>query len=277
MDSVQRSRPAFAYASRCVAVAAVAPALALLAAAAPGATGAQEATLGDVLEFRAEAVQRLAELEGHGERAASLERRLSGVSQRLETEQARVRAERSEAAPRLAAAVQAHLAALAMGGARLAVDVDGDAGEKVLFRLSANPGHDPLPLGRAASGGELARAMLALRLVLTAGPATLVFDEVDAGIGGAAAAAVGDSLAQLAADHQVVVVTHLAQVAAYADHHVVVEKSEVGGSAAVRLRAVSGDDRLIELSRMLSGSPHSASARRHAEELLSAAAPRRHS
>ena len=234
-------------------------------------------TLGDVLDFRAEAGERLAELEGHGERAASLERRLSGVRQRLEAEQARVRAERSQASPRLATAVEAHLAELAMGGARLAVDVDGDAGDKVRFRLAANPGHEPLPLRSAASGGELARSMLALRLVLTAGPATLVFDEVDAGIGGAAAQAVGRSLARLTGAHQVIVVTHLPQVAAHADHHVVVEKSDVGGSAAVRLRAVSGDDRLVELSRMLSGSPQSASARRHAEELLSAAASRRRS
>ncbi len=228
-------------------------------------------TLGEVLEFRDEAAARLAELEGHSERAASLERRLVEVSGLLDAEQARVRGERAEAAPRLAAAVESHLAELAMARARLAVDVDGDAGERVAFRLAANPGHEPLPLGRVASGGELARTMLALRLVLTAGPATLVFDEVDAGIGGAAAGAVGSSLARLAAHHQVIVVTHLPQVAACAGRHVVVEKSEAGGSAAVRLRAVRGEDRLAELSRMLSGSPQSASARQHAQELLAAA------
>ena len=161
-----------------------------------------------------------------------------------------------------------------MSRARLTVAVDGDAGEQVSFRLAANPGHEPLPLKRTASGGELARTMLALRLVLTAGPPTLVFDEVDAGIGGAAAQAVGRSLARLGADHQVIVVTHLPQVAACADSHIVVEKQEVGGSAEVTLRAVSGEDRLVELSRMLSGSPESASARQHAEELLASARPR---
>ena len=228
-------------------------------------------TLREVLDFRSEAAMRLSELEGHTERAASLERRLSEVSELLEAERARVRGLRAEAAPRLAAAVESHLADLAMGRARLAVAVDGDAGEQVSFRLAANPGHEPLPLSRVASGGELARAMLALRLVLTAGPATLVFDEVDAGIGGAAAQAVGRSLARLAGDHQVIVVTHLPQVAAHADRHVVVEKSDAEGSAAVRLRVLSGEDRLVELSRMLSGSPQSVSARQHAEELLAAA------
>ncbi|MYG98078.1 MAG: AAA family ATPase [Acidimicrobiaceae bacterium] len=236
-------------------------------------------TLGEVLQFRSEAAARLAELEGHEDRAASLDRRLAEMSELLAAAQARVRARRAEAAPRLAAAVEAHLAELAMAGARLAVAVDGDAGEQVTFELAANPGHEPLPLSRVASGGELARAMLALRLVLTAGPPTLVFDEVDAGIGGTAAQAVGRSLARLGSDHQVIVVTHLPQVAAHADSHVVVEKSvekhQVGGSAAVTLRALSGEDRLVELSRMLSGSPQSASARRHAEELLASSRPRR--
>ena len=226
------------------------------------------ATLGEVLDFRSEAAARLAELEVYEERAALLERRRSDVSERLVAERSRVLSERAAAAPRLAAAVERHLAELAMPGARVAVAVDGDAGEVVSFRLAANPGHEPLPLRGVASGGELARTMLALRLVLTAGPPTLVFDEVDAGIGGTAAQAVGSSLAQLTGAHQVIVVTHLPQVAAHADHHVVLEKSAAGGSAVVGLRTVDGEDRLVELSRMLSGSPQSASARQHAEELL---------
>ncbi len=232
-------------------------------------------TLGEVLQFRSGTGARLADLEGHEERAGSLERRLAEVSGTLAAEQARVRAERTGAAPRLAAAVETHLGELAMAGARMAVAVSGDAGEQVTLKLAANPGHEPQPLSRVASGGELARAMLALRLVLTAGPPTLVFDEVDAGIGGAAAQAVGRSLARIGAHHQVIVVTHLPQVAAHAGSHLVVEKhtgkQQVGGSAAVTLRAVSGEDRLVELSRMLSGSPQSASARRHAEDLLAAA------
>ena len=232
-------------------------------------------TLGEVLDFREEAAQRLDELEGHEELAASLERRRSELSERLAAERARVLGERLEAAPRLAAAVGSRLAELAMGGARLAVAVSGDAGEQVSFRLAANRGHEPLPLSSVASGGELARTMLALRLVLTAGPETLVFDEVDAGIGGTAARAVGRSLAALGADHQVIVVTHLPQVAAHADHHLALEKTEVGGSTLVGLRDLSGEDRLVELSRMLSGSPQSVSALQHAEELLAAASSRR--
>ena len=232
-------------------------------------------TLGEVLDFRSEAARRLDELDSYEARAASLEARRSEVSERLTAERARVLAERSEAAPRLAAAVESRLSELAMGAARLSVDVSGDAGEQVLFRLAANPGHEPLRLSRVASGGELARTMLALRLVLTAGPETLVFDEVDAGVGGTSARAVGRSLSALRTDHQVIVVTHLPQVAAYADHHLALEKAEVAGAARVGLRTMVGEDRLVELSRMLSGSPQSSSALQHAEELLESAASHR--
>ena len=231
-------------------------------------------TLAEVLDFASDAAARLADLEAHTERAAALEQRRAELLEQLEAERARVRHQRSDAAPGLAAAVEAHLGELAMAGARLAVDVAGDAGAEVDFRLAANVGAEPLALSRVASGGELARTMLALRLVLTEGPATLVFDEVDAGIGGTAAVAVGRSLAALGAAHQVIVVTHLAQVAAHADHHIAVEKSTTNTATVVGLRPLGGDGRLVELSRMLSGSPQSASARQHAEELLTAASKR---
>ena len=126
-------------------------------------------------------------------------------------------------------------------------------------------------LTRVASGGELARTMLALRLVLSAGPPTLVFDEVDAGIGGDVANTVGASLADLAATHQVLVVTHLAQVAAFADQHVAITKRDVEGRAVSEATVLDDDARVTELSRMLSGSPDSASARQHADELRAAA------
>ena len=157
-----------------------------------------------------------------------------------------------------------------MAGARLAVDVDGPAGDEVTFRLAANTGHEPQPLAKVASGGELARTMLALRLVLTAGPPTLVFDEVDAGIGGTAATMVGSSLAALADTHQVLVVTHLAQVAAVADHHVAITKTSVAGSTVSAATLLDRESRIVEVSRMLSGSPDSEAAREHAIELLSA-------
>jgi len=226
--------------------------------------------LGDVLSFADETRERLSELLAHDELAAELDVRRSSIVAELEVAKAEVRAARIAAAPALAAAVEGHLVDLAMPSACLEISVDGEAGEAVVFRISANAGHVPLPLSKVASGGELARVMLALRLVLSAGPPTLVFDEVDAGIGGDAANKVGESLAALTADHQVLVVTHLAQVAAFADGHVVISKVTTGGATASKAHTLQEDERVIELSRMLSGSPQSSAAREHAEELLAA-------
>ncbi len=231
--------------------------------------------LGAVMAFRVETHERLDELERFDERAAALDQErqqaLAG-----EADAARVvGAARRAAAPELAAAVQSALRELALPHAELAVQVgdhDGDdPGDHVTFLLAANPGTPLLPLTRVASGGELARTMLALRLTLTGGAApglTLVFDEVDAGVGGTAASAVGEALARLGADAQVMVVTHLAQVAALADSHYVVDKTVKRGVTTVSATAVDGDDRVAEVARMLSGSG-SASARLHARELLS--------
>ncbi len=228
-------------------------------------------TLAEVIAFRGEAEQRLAELEQHDARAASLDRRRGECLEELAAAEAAVQAARRAAAPALAAAIEAHLTELAMPKARFAIDVEGPAGDDVTMRIAPNPGGSPLPLARTASGGELARTMLAIRLVLTESPPTLVFDEVDAGIGGSAANAVGAALAQLGADHQVLVVTHLAQVAAAADHHVIVSKDDTGDATVTRVAQLDADGRVVELSRMLSGSPDSAAARGHAEELLAAA------
>jgi len=224
--------------------------------------------LAEVTAFADESSERLAELRSHDERAAGLDAQRAKLLTKLEKEQARVRAARVAAAPRLAKAVEQHLVGLAMASARLAVEVDGAAGEAVTFLLAANAGHEPQPLAKVASGGELARTMLALRLVLSAGPPTLVFDEVDAGIGGAAANTVGASLAALADTHQVLVVTHLAQVAAVADHHVAISKTAVKGSTVSAATLLDRESRIVEVSRMLSGSPDSDVAREHATELL---------
>ena len=225
-----------------------------------------------VLGFGADATNRLSDLESVEERAAELDQRRARLVDELAAEQAQVLAQRKQAAPELASAVEAHLAGLAMGGARFAATIDGDAGEQVVLCLAANVGHEPLPLTKVASGGELARTMLALRLVLSAGPPTLVFDEVDAGIGGDVANRVGESLAKLAADHQVFVVTHLAQVAAFADHHVAITKRHTAAETVSDVTTLDDQSRVAELSRMLSGSPDSSSARLHAAELLSSAA-----
>ena len=125
-----------------------------------------------------------------------------------------------------------------------------------------------MPITKVASGGELARVMLALRLVLTTDPATMVFDEVDAGIGGAAAVAVAQALRELGTDHQVFAVTHLAQVAASAHSHIVVSKSVTSGKTYGRATKVLQEDRVGEIARMLSGGIADESALTHAQEIL---------
>jgi DNA repair protein RecN (Recombination protein N) len=158
-----------------------------------------------------------------------------------------------------------------MPHARVEVTVgEPDPGDDVVFLLGANPGEAVLPLAKVASGGELARAMLALRLVLTEAPPTMVFDEVDAGVGGEAAQAVGQALAEVAQRHQVLVVTHLAQVAACAREQLGVHKEVAEGRTVAHASVLEDDGRVVELARMLSGRPGSATARSHAQELLGA-------
>src|SRR5918996_1144236 len=233
-------------------------------------------TLADVLAEGEHLRARLVELEDHDRRAAELDARLGAARTREAEAAAAVAAARRAAPPQLGAEVQSHLAELAMPKADVEVVVGGeDPGDDVELRLAANPGTPPLPLAKVASGGELARTMLALRLVLTAAPPTLVFDEVDAGIGGAAAVAVGRSLARLAGHHQVLVVTHLPQVAAYADAQVRVAKQSDEAATVARASVLDHPERVIELSRMLSGQPDSDAARVHAAELLATAAGER--
>ena len=233
--------------------------------------------LAAVMAFHAETEDRLRELESYDERAAELDR---ARQQGVEAEWAaavEVGRQRRAASEPLASAVEARLRLLAMPDAAVAVEVgdrpDDHPGDRVRFLLAANPGSPLLPLNRVASGGELARSMLALRLVLaSAGEAdtaahTLVFDEVDAGIGGEAAQAVGDALGDLGAHHQVLVVTHLAQVAAAADTQVSVSKTVRNGATFASARRLDDTERVDEIARMLSGST-SASARDHAQELL---------
>jgi DNA repair protein RecN (Recombination protein N) len=226
-------------------------------------------TLEEVIEFEAGVRRRLEELLGYDEAAARLEAdRVRAIATERHAAAA-VGAARRGAAPTLASAVEAHLHTLAMPRARLHVVVgDDDPGDDVMFLLAANPGSAPLPLTKVASGGELARAMLALRLVLLDAPGTLVFDEVDAGIGGAAATAVGRALAALARTRQVLVVTHLAQVAAEADSHVAVAKHVVRDVTVATATVLDDRQRTVEIARMLSGDDSSEVAREHAADLL---------
>ncbi len=236
-------------------------------------------TLDEVIEFQRSTRERLDELEGYDQAVSRLETERASAMLDERRAAAAVGERRRGATAALGAAVQSGLRELAMPRAEIVVEVGAeDPGDDVTFLLAANPGTAPLPLSKVASGGELARTMLALRLVLIEAPGTLVFDEVDAGIGGTAATAVGAALAQLSTTHQVFVVTHLAQVAALADHQVLVTKhiatDETGERTEARATLIEGDGRVGEIARMLSGSPDSVAAREHAAELLSARATR---
>ncbi|HWE56404.1 MAG TPA: DNA repair protein RecN [Acidimicrobiales bacterium] len=240
-------------------------------------------TLDEVMAYREQLRSEVEDLASHDRRAADIDAALEQAEKELAAATERLWTARRRAAPGLAAQVETELRRLAMPRARFGIEIGEDpAQEVVTWMLGANPGQPMLPLAKVASGGELARAMLATRLVCSpaaepaagsrSGPATLVFDEVDAGIGGEAAIAVGRALAAVATGHQVLVVTHLAQVAAFAGTHLVVTKEVVGRGARERTLAsaqpVTGDERVVELARMLSGRPDSESARDHARELL---------
>ena len=214
---------------------------------------------------------RLKELEDHDVLAGELDGRRVAAVEALTKARAEVRAAREAAAPKLAEAIQSHLPELAMPKARVGISIEGEDGGEVSFQLAANPGADLQPLAKVASGGELARTMLALRSVLSEAPPVLVFDEVDAGIGGKAGFAVGRSLSHLGDRHQVLVVTHLPQVAAFADAHLAVEKRQGDDDTVSSVRLLDEDEQQVEIARMLSGQPDSSTARTHAAELITEA------
>lgn len=234
-----------------------------------------------VLRWADEGGRRLLEIGDGDERVTTLVAQRDALDARLADLARRVGEARREAGARLAATVSAELAGLAMAGASLEVRVEPapelgpHGGDVVEMLLVAHAGAPARPLGRGASGGELSRVMLALEVALATSPdqgehrpGTFVFDEVDAGVGGRAATEVGRRLAALARNSQVLVVTHLAQVAAFADRHLVVTKSRDGAVTASDVREVTGEDRVRELARMLSGQEDSDAARAHAAELL---------
>lgn len=229
--------------------------------------------LANVIAYRDETRTRLNDLERHDEVIAELEKKRAAHVAELEKAQAALLADRRKAAPKLAKKVEARLRELALPHARFAIEVEGQEGENVSFLLGPNPGQPLLPVAKAASGGELARSMLALRLSLLGTnkntPKTLVFDEVDAGIGGEAAITVGNALHALTRDgSQTFVVTHLPQVAASADHQITVRKEQQKSSTSTHVQVLDLTEREIELARMLSGRPDSDSGRAHARELL---------
>ncbi|MFC4127640.1 DNA repair protein RecN [Nocardia rhizosphaerae] len=249
-----------------------------------------------VLAWAAESRARLDSLDVSEDALAKLAGEVETAAGKVREAARKLSAARAKAAGKLAAAVSTELGGLAMGKARLEVrvrpmqagaqdsaplELDGatlHAGstgvDEVEFRLSAHSGAQSLPLSKSASGGELSRVMLALEVVLAGSEhgATMVFDEVDAGVGGRAAVEIGKRLARLARTHQVIVVTHLPQVAAFADTHLVVNKSDDGkGKVDSGVRRLTDEERVVELARMLAGLDDTETGRAHAEELLETA------
>lgn len=258
------------------------------------------ADVNGVLQWGETAAKQLAGLDTSEEALADLARQRDELAVTLADCAQRVTVLRVDAADKLAQAVTVELGGLAMGQAAIEVIVStrwaepndphalrvaggkdrealahaGPEGvDEVEIRLRAHDGAVPLPVHKAASGGELSRVMLAIEVVLAhSDPVpTLVFDEVDAGVGGRAAVEIGRRLARLAASHQVIVVTHLPQVAAFADRHLVVDKQAAGGVTRSDVRRVDDKDRVRELARMLAGMDSTETGRAHAEELLAVA------
>ena len=233
-------------------------------------------SLDDAIDYLDTGSSRLLELDNDSDRVESL---------RLEVEQDRAQivqlaAEltrvRARYAAQLSESVTGELTALAMGGAELIVEVEDrpdysqTGKDQVSFLLKPHAGSEPRPLGRGASGGELSRIMLAIEVVIAASDPvpTFIFDEVDAGVGGASASEIGRRLAMLAQSAQVIVVTHLAQVAAFANNHLSVVKDSDGMVTESSVRQLQGEDRVAEMARLLSGLPDSESGLTHARELL---------
>lgn len=233
-------------------------------------------TLQDVFDLESKAQFELENIDISDEGIRSLEANVVSARAEAASLADQLSALRSEGATALASAVTEELHGLAMAGASLLVAVvnTGELGlhgqDEISINLSAYPGAAPRPLGKGASGGELSRIMLAIEVVLAKGKTTptFVFDEVDAGVGGAAAIEVGKRLARLSKQTQVIVVTHLAQVAAFADNHLRVEKASDSTFTASSVRRVEGEERVAELARMLSGLGDSENARTHAAELV---------
>jgi DNA repair protein RecN (Recombination protein N) len=239
-----------------------------------------------MIAFREAAAAELARLARHEEILVEQERMLGELVSELGDSAARLADRRAGAAGQLQTQAQREMRRLGMDRAVLDITIDRrDAAavtargvDRVEFRFSANPGEEPRPLARVASGGELARIMLALTTVLAAADAvpTMIFDEVDAGVGGRLASVVADTLAAAARGRQVLCVTHLAQIAARADHHVRVEKTVRGGRSRASATALGAAERVDEVARMLAGDAVTDTARRHARELLAARRSRDH-
>jgi DNA repair protein RecN (Recombination protein N) len=233
----------------------------------------------EILAFFDDVRAKLTTVESATERRAAIEKERARLAGRYETLAADLSARRAEAARKLEKQVEAELKSLAMERTVFRVELSAAewserGADAVRFLVSPNVGEEPRPLEKVASGGELSRIALALKTCISAAAKktaavarTLVFDEVDAGIGGAAAESVGRRLKRLAASNQVLCVTHLAQIAGFADHHYAVEKREARGRTVAEIDELEGEARTREIGRMLSGRV-TPEALKHAEQLL---------
>lgn len=252
-------------------------------------------SLDEVIQFGAEVSRKLAEVENKDEILRQLRSELAGAGEQYLSAARALVKKRSEAARKLEKLVEAEINDLAMKSAfRVEITSSDEEGnwtasgiDQVMYMISTNPGEPLRRLEHIASGGELSRVMLALKASVEAGgrnvarafpPAksrraaqrTLVFDEIDSGIGGRAAEAVGRKLKSLARSNQVLCVTHLPQIATFADQHYVIEKKESGGRTRTSIRLVAGDERTEEVARMLSGAKLTETSRKHAEQMIKA-------
>jgi DNA repair protein RecN (Recombination protein N) len=249
-------------------------------------------TLDEVLEYGRQAGERLGELESRDETLAKVEKEQQQLTDQFVAAAQKLSDRRRGAAERLEKQVEKELGSLAMERARFRVAFEpvepGPAGwsahgiDRVVFMVSANPGQPPRPLAQVASGGELSRITLALKASIAPGepkngarrsktskaPRTLVFDEIDTGVGGRVAEAIGRRLQRLSAAHQVLCVTHLSQIAGFADAHYFVDKTERNGLTFATIAELSDEERVQELARMLSGEQVTGAALEHARQLL---------
>lgn len=237
-------------------------------------------TIEEILTFRDDAAKNIAEVENASEHRASLEARLAELAEDYERQAGKLSNVRASAATQLSKAVEIELKSLMMGGTRFSIvlskgDWTASGVDEIRFLVSPNRGEELRPLEKIASGGELSRMALALKTALgeadeQAGLPTLVFDEVDAGVGGAAAAAVGKRLKGLSRRNQVICVTHLAQIAGFANHHYAVSKRERKGRLTTDVTELGAEERAREIGRMLSGERITPEALRQAEQLIQA-------
>jgi DNA repair protein RecN (Recombination protein N) len=236
-------------------------------------------SLDDVIETGRKARTELDLVDSGSFDLAELRKREASLEEKLTSEARKLTALRSAAAKKLAKAVDGVLPDLGMTGGRFSAVLtprsapDENGAEAVEFTVALNVGHDARPLARVASGGELSRVMLALKTILARADQvpTLVFDEVDAGIGGKVGLQVGDTLRRVAEHHQVFAISHLPQIAARAHNHIVVAKAAKGGVTAADVTVLEGSTRVVESARMLGGDPDSKVSRAHAKELLDSA------